>query len=667
MDALVSSAVAASAHDQWLLAALAFFAAAAEALVVVGAVVPGTAILLAVAALAGAQGSASLAFAVLVAATLGAIAGDGSAYWLGRRYGRELFAVWPLSRFPGWLPRGEAYFARHGGKSVFWGRFVPGVKTVVPVVAGIGHMPIGRFVVANVASAVLWSLTLVLGGLGIGRGLDRYGLADRRVVVLLAVLVLVLALAYAVLRLVVVRGVPLAAQVARWALERLASRPGRGASLATRVLEGRSSAPTALLWAAIFAAAVIGFVSLLGQVLFDRGFSRADEVLSNAVQSLRLPNLDAVMIAVTMAGDGLVLSALAVAALLWLLARREWTAAGAAAAAFAATMLFVPLVKALLARERPFPLYPGSESFSFPSGHASHLMVVFGSTAVLLAHHLGVRGRLAIYSGALGLALTVGVSRVYLGAHWPSDVAGGLLFGAALVAMLGFVLRDRPMALRPGWMALGLGLVYAAAYGLHVERGYALWTRNYTHAAEPVEMTEAAWRDGGWAALPRARIGLGDAFESPLAAQVAGDPEAFARALAEAGWREQRAPVPQRILSALLPYGGLDALPAAMVLHDGRPPVAVLVAPAEAGRRLVLRLWPSGMLLADGTPLALAGLAAETFAPVAFGFGDLDREPATTAETRRLREALRAAPGLAVQSQPDPDAPLLVRVVPPGG
>lgn len=670
METLVETAVATSARDPLLLAGLAFFAAAAEALVVVGAVVPGTAILIAVAALAGAQASSSLALTLLAAACLGAIAGDGTGYWLGRRYGRDLFGFWPLSQFPDWLPRGERYFARHGGKSVFWGRFVPGVKTVVPVVAGISRMSPLNFLAANVASALIWSFVLVAGGLGLGRGLDRFGLADRRVVILLVALGVALALAFLLLRLVLMRGMPALAVVWRGAMQRLAARPGRSAGLAGRMIADETGVLLALVWAAAVAVAVAGFAALLGQVILDADFSRADAVLSNAVQALRFRNLDAAMVAVTMAGDGIVLAALALATLLWLLALRQWRAGAGAAIAFAATMLFVPLVKALLARERPVPLDADAVSFSFPSGHASHTMVVFGVVAILIAHHLGAVARLGLYFAAVAVAVAVALSRVYLGVHWPSDVGAGLLFGAAVVASLGFALRDRRLALRPAWMALMLAAVYGLAYGVNLDRGYGRWSAAYARPADTLAMTEALWRADGWNLLAPARVGLGEGWSLSFSAQLAGDPAAVARALALSGWSVQRAPPVQRLLSSLLPYGDLAAMPAQMLLHDGRPPVAVLVHAPVGGRRLVLRLWPSGAaLIGDpAAPIALAGLSAEAFTPVALGFGDLDRVPATVTEVDDLRAALTDAPELAASVPPAasqrPAPPLLLRAMP---
>lgn len=647
MNAFIDQAVAFSANNTWLLAVLAFASAASEAIVVVGVVVPGTAILLAVSALAGAGGHVSLIGILIAAAIAGAIVGDGLSYWLGRHFGRGLFGMWPFSRHPEWLNGGEAFFASHGGKSVFIGRFVPGVKTVIPAVAGVSRMPIGRFLVANVTSAILWSLALVLSGLGIGRGLDRTGLADPRIVVLLITFLTALGLAYWLLHFMLLRGMPTLATARRNAMIWLSIRPGAPAALARRLLANKGGAMVALAWSALSMAAFVGFLAILGQVIFDTGFSKADAMISNLVQSLRFEALDKVMIAVTMAGDGTVLAVLAAALLVWLLAFRQWFAAAATAVAVASTSLFVPAVKAILGRQRPNALYDGADAFSFPSGHATHAMVIFGVIAILLAHRLSLRSRFAIYLTAIALALLIALSRIYLRAHWPSDVAGGFLFGSAVITAFAFALRDKILAIRPAKLALMLLLAFGAAYAVHVDRAYTLWTRNYTYTPQTVEITPSEWRDGGWADLPRARVTLGREPSSPFIAQYAGRMEAFIASLTRDGWKASETSLTQHVLSMLLPYGGLAKVTPATLLHDGRLPVAELTRSSTTGRRLVLRIWPTERLLDAGDGQAsrihLLDLGAEIYRPVMFGFGELDEAPANAADIDAVRRELSKA------------------------
>ncbi|MFZ0487486.1 MAG: DedA family protein, partial [Arenicellales bacterium] len=110
-----------------------FIVALSESLAVVGLVVPGATIMLAAGALI-ALGAMSFWTTTLLAVA-GAIAGDGISFWIGRRYRDRLRGVWPFHRHPDWLSRGEAFFERHGGKSVVFGRFVGPVRAFVPIVA----------------------------------------------------------------------------------------------------------------------------------------------------------------------------------------------------------------------------------------------------------------------------------------------------------------------------------------------------------------------------------------------------------------------------------------------------------------------------------------------------------------------------------------------------
>ena len=123
---------------------------------------PGTAIMVAAGAFIP---SGTLSFwPLVIGCAAGAIAGDLISFWLGRRYGYLVARVWPFTRNPELLTRGFAFFERHGGKSVFIGRFFGPLRAVIPLVAGIAKMSPRRFWVANVTSAIIWAPALLLPG-----------------------------------------------------------------------------------------------------------------------------------------------------------------------------------------------------------------------------------------------------------------------------------------------------------------------------------------------------------------------------------------------------------------------------------------------------------------------------------------------------------------------
>jgi len=110
---------------------------------------------------------------VMVGSILGAVFGDSISYWIGRRFGGGIARLWPFSRNPKLLPSGIQFFERYGGTSVFIGRFFGPIRAVIPLAAGIMHMPRGRFWVANIVSALVWAPMLLLVGDAVGEAGDR--------------------------------------------------------------------------------------------------------------------------------------------------------------------------------------------------------------------------------------------------------------------------------------------------------------------------------------------------------------------------------------------------------------------------------------------------------------------------------------------------------------
>ena len=113
--------------------------------------------------------------------------GDALSYWIGLRFKHVVPRLWPFTRHPDWLDRGHAFFKRHGGKSVFLGRFFGPVRAVIPLAAGMMEMPAVNFWIANVASAALWAVVVVTQGAAVGWGIAAIDFADPKVQVLLIV------------------------------------------------------------------------------------------------------------------------------------------------------------------------------------------------------------------------------------------------------------------------------------------------------------------------------------------------------------------------------------------------------------------------------------------------------------------------------------------------
>jgi membrane protein DedA with SNARE-associated domain len=163
-------------HQSWALVLL-FLLVGIESS---GVPLPGETALVASGVLAS-QGKLNIV-AVIVVASAAAIIGDNCGYWIGRKGGRRLLERWSLvSRHTARvLPRSERIFAKHGGKTVFFGRFVAILRITAAWMAGISHMPWWRFLLFNAAGGLLWA-TLVgliayfLGGAA-ANAIQTYGL-----------------------------------------------------------------------------------------------------------------------------------------------------------------------------------------------------------------------------------------------------------------------------------------------------------------------------------------------------------------------------------------------------------------------------------------------------------------------------------------------------------
>ena len=143
------------AHAEWT-APVVFLLAFGESLAFISLLIPAWGALVAIGALINAGGVNF--WPVWIAGSLGAALGDWLSYWVGRKLEYSVQHIWPLSRHPDLIPRGEAFVKTWGIPGIFIGRFFGPLRASVPLVAGIFEMPFWRFQFAN------FSLRFRVGG-----------------------------------------------------------------------------------------------------------------------------------------------------------------------------------------------------------------------------------------------------------------------------------------------------------------------------------------------------------------------------------------------------------------------------------------------------------------------------------------------------------------------
>jgi len=408
----------------------------------VGLVVPGETVMLLGGAVAG-QGAIDI-YLLIAIAWFAAWAGDTTSFFLGRRLGRE-FVMRHGPRFGIGHERFEKvedYFGRHGGKTIFIGRFVSLVRAFAPFIAGSSGMRYRAFVPYSILGTGLWASAHILIGYFFSRSIDTAAKYAGRGALLLATLIVV-----------VVGGVLLVRHFRVEANRRAAVRwmEGRRATRWMVVLARRFQPQLNFLWdrvtpggtfgleftslMATFAVAAFVLVAYTVIVSGDPGPTPGDVTAMEIAEKLRTAWLVDIAKLFTALGSGAVCWPLAAVAAAILAARRRWAEFGVLVAGMLLVIAGVHELKDAVDRPRPSGGLTGYTGSSFPSGHTAYsTFYVWLAVTIVMRLRAGMaRGALVVAAG-IGLTALVGLSRVYLGVHYMSDVNAGWALGAAAFA-----------------------------------------------------------------------------------------------------------------------------------------------------------------------------------------------------------------------------------------
>ena len=190
----------------------------------------------------------------------------------------------------------------------------------------------------------------------------------------------------------------------------------------------------------VIASAAAGAGKLMEDVTEGDGVAALDHPVADFAAAHRTGALTMVMRTASAAGGPVALGAVTVAAgvvlgIIW----RRWAPVLVAGVTVAGNGVLTLALKQAVARLRPPPsgALAAADGYAFPSGHAATAAATFGVIAFLCTGRLRrCAGRAAVWAGAAVLAALVGISRVYLGVHWTTDVLGGWAFGASWLAVV---------------------------------------------------------------------------------------------------------------------------------------------------------------------------------------------------------------------------------------
>ena len=405
----------------------------------VGLLVPGETVMLLGGAVAG-QGAIDI-YLLIAIAWFAAWLGDTTSFFIGRRLGRE-FVLKNGPRFGIGHERFEKvedYFSRHGGKTIFIGRFISLVRAFAPFIAGSSGMRYRAFVPYSILGTGLWASAHILVGYFFSRSIESAAkYAGRGAFVLATTIVVIVAVVTAVRFLRVEenrrRIVAWMEQhaVTRWLVALTRRFRPQLQFLWERVTPGGTFGLEFTSLMAILAVASFVLISYTVIVNGAPGPTPGDTTAIEIAEQLRVDWLTNFAKVFTDLGSTALTGALAFVAAVLLIARRRWAEFWVLLGGVVLIFAGVHVIKDMVDRPRPEGRLIGVSGSSFPSAHAAYstFYVWLAVTIVMRLRPGMARGALVVIAGIVLTAL-VGLSRVYLNVHYLSDVSAGWALGAA--------------------------------------------------------------------------------------------------------------------------------------------------------------------------------------------------------------------------------------------
>ncbi|ADN08900.1 bifunctional DedA family/phosphatase PAP2 family protein [Sulfurimonas autotrophica] len=428
-------------HFQHYAVWVVFFAAFSETLIGLGFLLPGSTFLLLLGVLAG-QGYFDIT-SLLLFAVAGAYLGDITNYHIGKHYGTALLGkTWmPFSNEQ--LSRAHKFLNTHGAKSVFLARFLPGLKESVPFLAGSVKMKQSKFLFWDFFGTIGWSFEVIGIGYLFSASLVLAQIWLGRTITVLAILIFLLALLYLLKQFVVSN-----AHSAKIVLLSLCHSFLRNPFVSGIIKAHPKSAvfiksrfdqtefyglPLTLLGVALVFVLAL-FTGIIEDFLTQDPIVYVDHIVANLMVGWRTPEITNFFTWITYLGSKDIVMLFLAAATIVLVLYKKYNDFVALYLSVLGSAVFLYLCKLVFQRPRPETALYIESSYSFPSGHATIAVAFYGFLGYLLIRHVdALKSKINIFFITTILVLLIGLSRIYLGEHYISDVYSGYLIGSLWV------------------------------------------------------------------------------------------------------------------------------------------------------------------------------------------------------------------------------------------
>jgi len=418
-----------------------FLAAFLESAAFMGFLVPGETIVILSGFLAS-QGYLRLGSCIPIIA-IGAVLGDGAGYLLGRAVGRGYFERHKRLLFlkEKHIRKTEEYFRKHGGKTVFLGRFIGFLRAMAPFAAGMSKMRYRSFFIYDIAGGTIWAATFTLLGYFFGESWQLVEKWSGRAGLFFAFIVLVIAgFSYLYRRLAKRQE-----EVYGWFRDRyteilsltyVKGFIGRHPGLVAFIRERLS--PVSYLGIHLTIGFILSaiFVWIFGgiteDVLTGDPFVKVDQWVLQNVLYFRTPMVSEIMIVFTHVAGEVLIAAGSLVIIIYSLFRKRFDSLIAFISAILGGNILVLVLKVTIRRTRPVTenSLVSAGGWSFPSGHAMMSVIFYCMVLYFAIRHMhSWKLRVFMVMAAGFVVFLLGLSRIYLEVHYLSDVLAGYAGG----------------------------------------------------------------------------------------------------------------------------------------------------------------------------------------------------------------------------------------------
>lgn len=569
----------------------AFIISLSESLPLIGTVIPGSVTMTAIGTLIGAD--ALPMFSTLLWASVGAFIGDCIGYYLGKYYDTTIRQVWPFKRYPHWITKGEDFFHLHGGKSIIIGRFVGPVRSTIPLIAGLLKLKTARFMLAAAPSAISWALAYTVPGIILGAlSLDLSPqIATKFVLIGLVVIVFGWAIFWACYKL----GHYITRRIDRLFHHLWQSIAQKNSAL-YRVLK-RKYYPNDHHQLTLFTFALITallFAFVFFEVVTHGWLTSLNKPIFYMLQSYRGIYVDRFFAIFTLLGDKPVILGFAALMIAWLWWQKHLRAASYLFATSFLAAAAIGFFKLIYHSARPDSIQFVATSSSFPSGHTLLCVVILGFCAYLATVLTPRAWRKMIYFDYIVLVLLVALSRLYLGAHWFTDILGSVTLGLTILFVMTILYRRQLHGARPiqPWIT-AIVLALCIPWITYGSWQFSRTVEQYTPKYPTVTSNLTQWWHTPNADLPLYRSNRFGHPVLPFNVQWAAQFPEVRHSLLSTGWHIIDNPTSLSYnINRLKSYKPSQHLPFVPILFHGLPPRATFYKPAHHNNEILeLTLW----------------------------------------------------------------------------